>query len=94
MLYICQALFSLLSHASTSIPLYVSTLSHTYKVVEIVGSSPNSTDEAIRNAIAEAGKTLRHLDWFEVTQVRGYIRDGAVDHYQVTLKIGSRLKDA
>ena len=66
--------------------------SHTYKVVEIVGSSPNSTDEAIRNAIAEAAKTLRHLDWFEVTQTRGHLVDGKVGHFQVALKVGFRIE--
>lgn len=65
---------------------------HTYKVVEIVGSSPNGTDEAIRNAIAEASKTLRHLDWFEVVQTRGHLVDGKVGHFQVTLKVGFRIE--
>ena len=67
--------------------------SHTYKVVEIVGSSPNGTDDAIRNAIAEAGKTLRHLDWFEVVQTRGHLVDGNVGHFQVVLKVGFRLEN-
>lgn len=66
--------------------------SHTYKVVEIVGSSPNGTDDAIRNAIAEAGKTLRHLDWFEVVQTRGHLVDGKVGHFQVALKAGFRIE--
>lgn len=66
--------------------------SHTYKVVEIVGSSPNGTDDAIRNAIAEAGKTLRHLDWFEVIQTRGHLADGKVGHFQVVLKVGFRIE--
>jgi len=67
---------------------------HVYKVVEIVGSSTSSTDDAIRSAISRAAETLDHLDWFEVTQVRGYIRNGDVDHFQVTMKVGSRLEDA
>jgi hypothetical protein len=67
--------------------------SHTYKVVEIVGSSPNGTDDAIRNAIAEAGKTLRHLDWFEVVQTRGHLADGKIGHFQVVLKVGFRLEN-
>ncbi|MCB1909596.1 MAG: dodecin domain-containing protein [Rhodocyclaceae bacterium] len=67
--------------------------SHTYKLVEIVGSSPNSQDEAIRNAVAEASKTLRNLDWFEVVESRGHISDGQIAHYQVKLKIGFRLGD-
>jgi len=66
---------------------------HTYKLVEIVGSSPNSQDEAIRNAIVSASKTIRHLDWFEVIESRGHIVDGQVGHFQVKLKIGFRLED-
>jgi flavin-binding protein dodecin len=50
-------------------------------------------DEAIRNAVLRLSKTVDHLDWFEVTQMRGYIRDGLVDHFQVTIKVGSRLED-
>lgn len=65
---------------------------HTYKIVEIVGSSPNGSDDAIRNAIAEASKTLRHLDWFEVAQTRGHLVDGKVAHFQVCLKVGFRLE--
>lgn len=67
---------------------------HVYKMIEIVGSSPNSTDEAIHNAIAEASKSLRHLDWFEVMDTRGHIADGKVGHFQVTLKIGFRLESS
>ncbi|NMG42750.1 dodecin flavoprotein [Aromatoleum toluvorans] len=66
---------------------------HTYKLVEIVGSSPDSVDAAIRNAIETAGKTVRHLDWFEATEIRGHIADGKVAHYQVKLKVGFRLED-
>lgn len=65
---------------------------HVYKMVEIVGSSTDGTDDAIRNAIAEATKTLRHLDWFEVVETRGHIVDGKVAHFQVTLKLGFRLE--
>lgn len=65
---------------------------HTYKILEIVGSSPSSSDEAIRNAISEAAKTLRHLDWFEVMETRGHIQDGKVGHFQVRVKIGFRLE--
>lgn len=63
-----------------------------YKIVELVGSSPNSTDEAIRNAIDTAGKSLRNLDWFEVTETRGQIANGKVAHFQVTLKVGFRFE--
>ncbi len=66
----------------------------TYGLTEIVGTSRDGVDAAIRSAVARASKTVDHLDWFEVTQIRGYIRDGAVDHFQVTMKIGSRLEDA
>ncbi|MDQ1104045.1 flavin-binding protein dodecin [Nocardioides zeae] len=65
----------------------------TYRISEIVGTSPEGVDQAIRNGIARAGKTLRHLDWFEVTQVRGHVKDGQVDHFQVSLKVGFRLED-
>ncbi|MBA2952831.1 dodecin family protein [Nocardioides sp. MAH-18] len=65
----------------------------TYRVTEIVGTSPEGVDAAIRNAIARASQTLRHLDWFEVTQVRGQIKDGAVEHFQVGMKVGFRLED-
>jgi flavin-binding protein dodecin len=68
-------------------------MDHTYRVTEIVGSSPDSVEQAIRNAIARAGTTLRHLDWFEVTEVRGHITDGEVGHFQVTLKVGFRLEE-
>lgn len=66
---------------------------HVYRVTEIVGSSPESTDTAIRNAIARATSTLRHVDWFEVVSTRGVVADGDVAHYQVTLKVGFRLED-
>jgi dodecin len=66
----------------------------TYRVTEIVGTSPESVDEAIRNGIRRAGQTLRHLDWFEVIEVRGQIVDGEVAHYQVGLKVGFRLEDS
>jgi flavin-binding protein dodecin len=66
----------------------------TYRVTEIVGTSPENVDEAIRNAIRRASQTLRHLDWFEVSEVRGQIVDGEVAHYQVGLKVGFRLEDS
>jgi len=64
----------------------------TYKLIEIVGTSPKGTDEAIRNAIAKAGETVKHLDWFEVVETRGHVVDGKVAHFQVTLKIGFRIE--
>ncbi|WP_328773323.1 dodecin [Streptomyces sp. NBC_00286] len=66
---------------------------HTYRVTEIVGSSSEGVDQAIRNAITRASQTLRHLDWFEVTEVRGQIENGQIEHYQVGLKVGFRLED-
>jgi flavin-binding protein dodecin len=65
----------------------------TYRVSEIVGTSPEGVDDAIRNGVARAGKTLRHLDWFEVLQVRGHVKDGQVEHFQVSMKVGFRLED-
>lgn len=65
---------------------------HTYKLVELVGSSTVGSDDAIRNAIATASRTLTHLDWFQVVETRGHLKDGAVAHWQVTLKIGYRLE--
>jgi dodecin len=67
---------------------------HTYRIIEIVGSSPDSIDEAIRNGISRASETMRGLDWFEVQSVRGHLADGAIGHFQVTLKVGFRLEDA
>jgi flavin-binding protein dodecin len=64
-----------------------------FKVVELVGTSETSISKAIDGAISKAGSTLRHLGWFEVTQIRGRIEDGKVDSYQVTLKAGFKLED-
>jgi flavin-binding protein dodecin len=67
--------------------------SDVYAVSEIVGSSTDSIEEAIENALARARKTLRNLDWFEVTEVRGHLGDdGSVAHYQVTLKLGFKME--
>ena len=65
----------------------------TYRVTEVVGTSPDGIDDAIRNAVQRASRTLRHLDWFEVTQVRGQVVDDQVQHFQVGLKLGFRLED-
>lgn len=64
-----------------------------YKVNEIVGTSPESVQQAVRNGVERAGQTVRNLDWFEVTQIRGQVSDGTVAHFQVTMKIGFRLED-
>jgi flavin-binding protein dodecin len=66
---------------------------HVYKHIELTGSSTSSTDEAIRNAISKASKTLENIDWFQVTETRGHIQDGQIAHWQVTLKVGFRLND-
>jgi flavin-binding protein dodecin len=66
----------------------------TYRITEIVGTSPDGIDQAIQNGIKRAGETLRHLDWFEVTEIRGNIRDGEIAHVQVGMKVGFRLEDA
>jgi len=66
---------------------------HVYKKTELVGSSKISIEDAIEGAIKRASKTLKHLDWFEVTETRGHIVDGKVGHYQVTLKVGFRLQE-
>jgi flavin-binding protein dodecin len=67
---------------------------HVYSISEIVGSSPDSIEEAINTALARARRTLRNLDWFEVTELRGYLKsEGTVDHYQVVVKLGFRMED-
>ncbi len=65
----------------------------TYRVTEIWGTSPDSIDQAVRNGLSRAGQSLRHIDWFEVTQIRGQARDGDVEHFQVGMKVGFRLED-
>ena len=67
---------------------------HVYKVEEIVGSSENGIEDAIESAISRAGKTIRNLAWFEVSEIRGHIEDGEVAHYQVKLKVGFTLDEA
>jgi flavin-binding protein dodecin len=67
---------------------------HSYKKVELVGSSAESIEDAINNALAECAKTVRNMDWFEVTETRGHIANGKVGHYQVTLKVGFRIADS
>ena len=64
-----------------------------YSITEIVGTSSDSIDAAIRNGVSRASRTLRNLDWFEVAEVRGHIADGEVGHFQVRLKVGFRLED-
>lgn len=65
---------------------------HVYKQIELTGSSTKGSDDAVRNAVAKAGESLENLDWFEVTETRGYIEKGQVSYWQVTIKVGFRLK--
>jgi flavin-binding protein dodecin len=66
---------------------------HVYKVIELTGSSKNSMEEAVQNAVARAAKTVRQMRWFQVTDTRGYIDNGQVAYWQVTVKIGFTLED-
>jgi len=67
---------------------------HVYKQIELVGSSTQSSDEAVARAIERASQTLRNIEWFEVTDVRGHVRDGRIAHWQVAVKIGMRIEEA
>lgn len=67
-------------------------MDHTYRITEIVGTSSEGLENAIRNGVDRASKTVRNLDWFEVTEIRGQIRDG-VNYFQVGMKVGFRLDD-
>jgi flavin-binding protein dodecin len=66
---------------------------HVYRVTEIVGTSTEGVEPAIRNGVSRASRTLHNLDWFEVTEIRGHLVDGAIEHFQVGLKVGFRLDD-
>ncbi|KJK12361.1 dodecin family protein [Terrabacter sp. 28] len=66
---------------------------HVYSISEVVGSSPEGIEAAVGNAVAKASSTVRNLDWFEVTDIRGQLTDGSVAHWQVTVKLGFRLED-
>jgi flavin-binding protein dodecin len=66
---------------------------HVYRLSEIVGSSPNGVDDAIRNAIRKASETVRNIEWFEAQEIRGHVVDGDVAHFQVRLKVGFRVED-
>ena len=67
---------------------------HIYRIAEIVGTSSIGVDDAIRNAVARANQTLRNIDWFVMSEIRGHLADGQVADWQVTVKIGFRLEDA
>lgn len=64
----------------------------TYKITELVGTSQTGLDDAIRNGITKASQSVRNLNWFEVTDIRGHLEDGAVAHYQVTMRVGFRME--
>jgi dodecin len=66
---------------------------HVYKIVELTGSSPIGVEDAVRNAVDRGSRTLRNMRWFEVVDMRGHIEDGAIGHWQVTVKIGFTLED-
>lgn len=64
---------------------------HVYKSIELTGSSPNSIEEAVSNAVARAAQTIRNMRWFQVTETRGHLEDGKIAHWQVTIKVGFTL---
>jgi flavin-binding protein dodecin len=66
---------------------------HVYRLSEIVGSSTVSVDDAIRTAVKKASETVRHIEWFQTSEIRGQVVDGDVAHFQVTMKIGFRVED-
>lgn len=68
-------------------------MDHTYRLTEIVGTSTDSIEEAVRNGVTRASSTLRNVDWFELTEIRGQVEDGDVKYFQVGMKVGFRLDD-
>lgn len=68
-------------------------MSNVYKKIELVGSSREGVDDAIKRAINKAGETMKNLDWFEVSEIRGWIKDGEPQHTQVTIQVGFRIED-
>lgn len=66
---------------------------HTYRITEIVGTSHDGIDDAIRNGLRRASETVRNLDWFEVTQIRGHLEGGQIEHVQVGMKVGFRIDE-
>ncbi|WP_323766729.1 dodecin [Marinovum sp.] len=67
-------------------------MSHVYPVTEVYGSSTDSIDDAVKQAVRTASRSLRHVEWFEVTDIRGHVKDGEVAHFQVGVKLGFRLE--
>jgi flavin-binding protein dodecin len=80
------------THAPLELERSENILAHVYKVIEVVGTSETSIDEAIRNAVAKASETIRDIGWFEVIATRGHVVHGKVQHFQVTMKIGFTLE--
>jgi len=74
-------------------PATIAAKDHIYKILELVGSSEKSIEDAIQNAITRASKTIREMKWFEVLETRGHIEGGKVAHYQVTLRVGFTLEE-
>lgn len=66
---------------------------HVYKTIELVGSSPNGIDDAVRNAVSRAAATMRNLRWFQIVETRGHLEDGQIGHWQVTIKVGFTLDE-
>lgn len=66
---------------------------HVYKHIELTGTSPRSIEEAVNNALARAGKTVRNMRWMQVLETRGHVENGAVSHWQVTIKVGFTLDE-
>jgi flavin-binding protein dodecin len=66
---------------------------HTYRIIELTGTSPDGVTQAMENGVARASRTLRNLDWIEVAGIRGYIEEGRIAHYQVTMKVGFRMEE-
>jgi dodecin len=89
-----QAKLDFLLFSSVSLENNGQMSEHIYKKIELVGSSPNGFEEAVKNALMRAEKTVRNMRWFEVAETRGYIENGEIAHWQVTLKIGFTLEDA
>jgi len=65
---------------------------HTYKKIEVVGSSTTSIEDAINNALLECSKSIKHMEWFEIQETRGHIENGQAGHYQVVIKVGFRIE--
>jgi dodecin len=79
-------------YGSTTLSMEVQVSEHVYKTIELTGSSANGIEAAVHNAVDKAGRTIRQMRWFEVTDTRGHLEDGRIAHWQVTVKIGFTLE--